>query len=827
MSGNGIEKESRPLGTDGMREGNGLAAVSSERNNSTDGEGVKVDFAAAALCWAEKGWPVFPVVPNGKKPATAHGFKDASSRPWLVSGAWSGRPDCNIGLATGGGLVVLDIDRKGDKDGFAALERVGLTAEQLDELTFGVDTPSGGRHYYFASEGDVSSGADVLGRGSGVDVRGVGGYVVAPPSIVDGKPYTVRPGFSGFFFGKEVPERRLLADWSTVAPYLRKPEPPATPPPSNLPPSPSGGPSVLERAAAYLRTVDPAVEGKGGSNATFRPAVALVHGFQLAAEDAFALLRDEFNPRCSPPWSEKELRHKVEDAVKAGPPAGKAPGWLAAGGEVRPATVAPPSSLPPVVEVEDSDEDADEDESDEGTVENIEDVPPPPGIVGETVRWILARCGKPYRPFAVQAALVVWSVLGARKARVQNQTPILYVGEVAASSNGKDDPQRLAAAILEQAGVSLRHFGGRLASWNAGIEEFLRCWAHPVMFSRVDEAAGYLGQVSKSDFAVSDFLKESWSRGLGKLYPLGRVKLKGKETLAAIHHPALNVFLATQPSTLGAAVGRAQLEDGLLPRVLWACRPGYCVDVETANLCRPCDLRESEEGLRILDRARRVWNWFRGKPDYTDFRDMADLESRPAPDAKPKGKADEDEGGGLPPAHAVWDEPLPFELEPQAAGRLRDFMRRTQNRVKLAAEGKASPLGYLWGKAAENALRVSLILAVARLGMTAGPYTITDEETAWAVRFVEASVWSAIVWARANMADNPFERDCKRVLEFIRGGDVVKKSSVTRRFRLPSRLLDDILVSLASSGDIEAVVVRTKGRAADGYRAVSKRGRRK
>ncbi len=779
--------------------------------------------SASALRWASKGWPVFPLVPNGKTPATAHGFKDASTISWFVSSSWSTRPGANIGLATGGGLVVLDVDRKGGKDGFAALERVGLSESKLDDLnTYSVDTPSGGRHYYFCTSEDVKSGSDVLGRRSGVDVRGVGGYVVAPPSIVDGKPYTVRPGFANFWDGVDVPERGSLADWSAVAPYLRKPEPSATPPPSNSRPSPSGGPSVLDRAAAYLGTVDPAIEGKGGSNATFRPAVALVHGFQLSAEDAFALLRDVYNPRCRPPWSEKELRHKVEDAVKAGPPSGKAPGWLLDGVEVRPADGAPPPPPLPVVEVED----ADEDEPDEGAEENLEDVPPPPGIVGETARWILARCGKPYLPFAVQASLVVWAVLASRKARVQNQTPILYVGEVAASSNGKDDPQRLAASILEQVGVSLRHFGARLASWNAGVEEFLRCWAHPVMFSRVDEAAGYLGQVSKSDFAVSDFLKESWSRGLGKLYPLGRVRLKGKETLAAIHHPAYNLFLATQPSTLGAAVGRAQLEDGLLPRVLWACRPGYCVDVETANLCRSCDLRESDEGLRILDRARRGWNWFRGQAD-NDFRDMADLESRPAPDAKPQGKGDEDEGGGLPPAHAVWDEPLPFELEPQAAGRLREFMRRTQNRVKLAAEGKASPLGYLWGKAAENALRVSLILAVARLGMTAGPYTITDEEAAWAVRFVDASVWSATAWARANMADTPFERDCKRVLEFIRGKGTVKKFVLTRQFRMPPRVLNDILSSLYASGDIEPVSVNTKGRTAEGYRAAPIRGRRK
>lgn len=784
--------------------------------------------SASALRWASKGWPVFPLVPNGKNPATAHGFKDANTAPWFVSSSWDTRPGANIGLATGGGLVVLDIDRKGGKDGFAALERVGLSESKLDDLnTYSVDTPSGGRHYYFCTSEDVKSRSDVLGRGSGVDLRGVGGYVVAPPSIVDGKPYTVRPGFGNFWDGVDVPERGLLADWSTVAPYLRKPEPSATPPPSNLPPSPSGGPSVLDRAAAYLGTVDPAISGQGGHDATFRPAVALVHGFQLSAEDAFALLRDVYNPRCRPPWSEKELRHKVEDAVKAGPPSGKAPGWLLDGVEVRPADGAAPSSPLPVVEVEETDEDTDEDEPDEGTVENIEDVPLPPGYVGELARWILARCCKPWPPFAILASLVVWSVLASRKVRVQNQTPVLYVGAVTFSNNGKEDVQKLAASILDQVGLSSRHFGGRLASWNAAIEEFMGCWAHPVLFASVDEAAGYLGQVVKGDYGMKDFLKEVWSAGLRKVYPWGRVRQKGKGTLTAIYHPAYNLFLGTQPSTLGAAVGRAQLEDGLLPRVLWVVRPRFEVKVQTANYGHSFLLRESEDGLRILDRARRLWNWFHGQAD-NDFRDMADLESRPAPDAKPKGKEDEDEGGGLPPAHAVWDEPLSFELEPKAADFIREYVCRTQTRVKGAAEGTAGPVGYLWGKAAENALRVSLILAAARLAMTPAPYIIKAEEAAWAVRFVEAAGWSAIKWAGVNVADTLFERDLKRVLEFIRcGGSAVKKSEITRRFRLPGRLLDDILSSLCVSGEVEAVVVSTKGRAADGYRAVSKRGRRK
>jgi hypothetical protein len=57
------------------------------------------------------------------------------------------------------------------------------------------------------------------------------------------------------------------------------------------------------------------VSGKGGHNATFAAAVALVHGFALGKDEAWALLL-EFNTRCEPPWSTKELSHKLEDARK-------------------------------------------------------------------------------------------------------------------------------------------------------------------------------------------------------------------------------------------------------------------------------------------------------------------------------------------------------------------------------------------------------------------------------------------------------------------------------------------------------------------------------
>ena len=63
---------------------------------------------------------------------------------------------------------------------------------------------------------------------------------------------------------------------------------------------------------AYLDKLPPAISGDGGHGATFRAACECVR-FGLGDSDAMSLL-NEYNRRCSPPWSEKELAHKLADA---------------------------------------------------------------------------------------------------------------------------------------------------------------------------------------------------------------------------------------------------------------------------------------------------------------------------------------------------------------------------------------------------------------------------------------------------------------------------------------------------------------------------------
>jgi hypothetical protein len=76
---------------------------------------------------------------------------------------------------------------------------------------------------------------------------------------------------------------------------------------------------VYKRATLYLSCCEGAISDSDGHDTTFKVAMALVHGFGLPAETAYQLLRDVYNPKCSPPWNDAELRHKITSACSTRP----------------------------------------------------------------------------------------------------------------------------------------------------------------------------------------------------------------------------------------------------------------------------------------------------------------------------------------------------------------------------------------------------------------------------------------------------------------------------------------------------------------------------
>jgi Bifunctional DNA primase/polymerase, N-terminal/Primase C terminal 1 (PriCT-1) len=132
-----------------------------------------------ALTLAARGLHVFPCVPSAKTPACTHGCKDATIDTVTIQAWWRSCPDFNIGIATGpaSNLFVTDVD--GD-DGEGSLRKLEAAHGPLP-ATVEVITPRG-RHLYFKwphlpLRNTVGKLAD------GIDTRGDGGYVLAPPSV--------------------------------------------------------------------------------------------------------------------------------------------------------------------------------------------------------------------------------------------------------------------------------------------------------------------------------------------------------------------------------------------------------------------------------------------------------------------------------------------------------------------------------------------------------------------------------------------------------------------------------------------------------------------
>lgn len=135
----------------------------------------------AALKYAERGIPVFPCVENEKVPAVEGGFKSASTDPAQIDKWWTSNPEFNIAASPhAAGCCVIDIDAP------EAIHELEIVYGKLP-ATFTVKTPRGGVHMWYKGALPPSSSKLV----KKVDTRGIGSYVLLPPSSINGTHYTV------------------------------------------------------------------------------------------------------------------------------------------------------------------------------------------------------------------------------------------------------------------------------------------------------------------------------------------------------------------------------------------------------------------------------------------------------------------------------------------------------------------------------------------------------------------------------------------------------------------------------------------------------------
>lgn len=163
--------------------------TNNNRNFNIDNRMLKAAVGYAELL----GWHVFPIhtLMNGKcscgnpkcrnigkHPITRNGFKDATNETSAIQKYWTRYPLANIGIRTGeeSKIFVLDVDGEKGKNTLEDLiSKHGPLPDTVQSIT-----GSGGEHYLFKFQEGVGS---KTGFRPGLDIRGTGGYIVAPMSI--------------------------------------------------------------------------------------------------------------------------------------------------------------------------------------------------------------------------------------------------------------------------------------------------------------------------------------------------------------------------------------------------------------------------------------------------------------------------------------------------------------------------------------------------------------------------------------------------------------------------------------------------------------------
>lgn len=258
----------------------------------------KAELMQAALEYARHGWRVFPCLPGGKQPVTGLRWRnEATTDEATIRRWWKRWPEANIGIATGGtrkgsGVVVLDVDGEAGERSLRELEEAyGPLPRTLEARTGG-----GGRHIFFkAPDFSITNSINKIGRK--LDIRGDGGYIVAPPSIhKSGKRYewitTSEPAELPAWLAalikktarKKANRRRKVVKGRVWENYLRGPE------------IPEGTRDVM------LFKIACSMRAKGA-------------GY----EDILATLLRINAERCSPPLEYGQVEQKAAQAIKYAP----------------------------------------------------------------------------------------------------------------------------------------------------------------------------------------------------------------------------------------------------------------------------------------------------------------------------------------------------------------------------------------------------------------------------------------------------------------------------------------------------------------------------
>ena len=478
----------------------------------------------AALHYAELGYPVFPCEPGGKHPLTEHGFKDATTDAEQIAAWWKDRPNANIGLATAG-MLVLDEEA----------ESTWLADEPDKQLDLAIapmaNSARGGRHRYFRQPEGRAWSSTVQKIAPHVDTRAEGGYVVLPPSVIEGgRAYTWQETME-----LDVPSAEL-------------PEPPAW----LVELLDALATRAQQGACDASGRADSNVIPDGQRNATLARLGGNMRRVGMTEAEILTALLQVNQDRCNPPLDEREVRRIASSVARYEPD------------QISVAVVEDHYAQDFGRPVASETCDAAEPLSDPGPMPD--ELLRVPGFVSEVMDYCLDTAPYPNQVMAFCGALALQAFLAGRKVRDpgDNRTNIYLLG-LGHSAAGKDWPRKVNTRIVHEVGLS-GSLGDRFAS-GEGIQDAL--FTKPCMLFQTDEIDGMLKQINKAQDArhenIMSTLLTLYSAS-NSVFPMRRKA--GKESPGAIDQPCLVVFGTAIPNHYYEALSERMLTNGFFARMI-------------------------------------------------------------------------------------------------------------------------------------------------------------------------------------------------------------------------------------------------------------------
>lgn len=766
-----------------------------------------------ALSYSRKNVPVFPcrsedeqtdqydaetgefITLKAKTPLTGNGFKAATKNERIINILFGERhPTAMVGAPTGEsmGAWVLDIDVHKDDDGNVVngYETMAALEDKHGSLprTAVAKTAGGGEHHYFRYAPGVRNRGHL---GAGLDVRGVGGYVVMPGSVLaDGKGYhwldwdgdglPPLPDAPGWLLDLVLPPQQAVttsSDYSHAA---------------------GQNDIYVERAVeAELSDTASVPMGAGRNNRLNQASFNLgqwVGGGHLSESAARSLLQDVARS-----WGRdwRQCCKTIDNGLKAGvlvprhPPASDFDdmgGWgtldyrdLATRYLEKRASAAnqghdtdrehpapQEATTEAMIPIGNIDEDDEAPDYTLATVADLESLTYPGGLVEDLIDWITSSAEQPSRPLALAAVLpLVATLAGSRFSTGSKDTrPNLYTVALAESGFGKEHARSQIKRLLMSSQGIFDDFSGpaRIMSASALREVLER---HSSVNCQIDEFGGFVREITdrkagSHQRAISTDLRDYYSASTTYFEGAAYRGTPPKR----IYNPNLCLHGTSTPEQFWTALSSASAEDGLLPRlILFHVKGDKPASVKANRDVRdvPTLLLEKMAAVAGIDVVKR--------------RSATKL-----------------------PQVAAWQENKPHIVPwtPDALALFRSVKEAVEEQERrVAVEGKPFVRRII-----ENAIKLALIVAV---GIDPSEPVISEATFDWATAVAWSCAAEMLTEVTERLADNQREANYKKIAALIRkaGNKGLTEGRLLDKCKaIEAWQRDDILKDLVNGGRV-------------------------